>query len=298
MARDDRPWGSTSPPGVVFTYAPGRGGQHAERILQGFGGILQVDGYAGYNRMIAADRIGQGIQLAHCWAHARRKLIEITRSGPAPIAEEGVALIRDLYAIEAGIRGSDPATRLAIRQERSVPILVRMDNWLAHHRARASAKSPLGEALAYIAKYRDGLGRFLTYGRVEIDNNTVERTIRPIALNRKNALFAGHDAGAENWAVIASLIETCEMNRVDPYAWLANTLTSIVNGHKPSRCDRDTVYGCSTGCAEKTMPWPTTCHNCRLAATSTGALAPNSTITAMKDRYSLAGYGIFIASTA
>ncbi len=146
-------------------------------------------------------------------------------------------LIRDLYAIEAEIRSSDPAIRLAIRQERSAPILASIDDWLAHHRARASAKSPLGEALAYIAKYRDGLGRFLTDGRVEVDNNTVERTIRPIALNRKNALFAGHDAGAENWAVIASLIETCKMNGVDPHAWLANTLTSIVNGHKQSQID-------------------------------------------------------------
>ena len=95
----------------------------------------------------------------------------------------------------------------------------------------------MGEALAYIAKYRDGLGRFLTDGRVEVDNNTVEPTIRPIALNRKNALFAGHDAGAENWAVIASLIETCKMNGVDPHAWLANTLTSLVYGHKQSQID-------------------------------------------------------------
>jgi transposase len=215
LARDDRPWGGASPPGVVFSYAPGRGGQHAERILQGFGGILQVDGYAGYNRLIAADRIGPGSQLAHCCAHARRKLIEITRIGTAPIAEEEVALIRDLYAIEAEIRGSDPATRLAVREGRSASILVRIDDWLSHHRARASAKSPLGEALAYIAKYRDGLGCFLTDGRVEIDSNTVER---PIALNRKNALLAGHDAGAENWAVIASLIETCKINGVDPHA--------------------------------------------------------------------------------
>lgn len=237
LARDDRPWGGTAPPGVAFTYAPGRGGQHAEQILQGFGGILQVDGYAGYNRLIAPHRIGPGIQLAHCWAHARRKLIEITRTGPAPIAGEGVALIRDLYAIEAAIRGRDPATRLAVRQERSTPILARLDDWLAHHRDRVSAKSPLGEALAYIAKYRDGLGRFLTDGRVEIDSNTVERTIRPIALNRKNALFAGHDTGAENWAVIASLIETCKLNTVDPHAWLTATLTAIVRGHRQSQVD-------------------------------------------------------------
>ena len=235
LARDDRPWSGTAPPGVAFTYAPGRGGQHAERILQGFGGILQVDGYAGYNRLIAPDRIGPGIQLAYCWAHARRKLIEITRTGFAPIAEEGVTLIRDLYAIEADIRGSEPATRLAARQERSAPILLRIDAWLNRHRARASAKSPLGEALAYIAKYRVGLGRFLADGHVELDSNTVERTIRPIALNRKNALFAGHDAGAENWAVIASLIETCKMNAVDPHAWLTTTLTAIVKGHKQSQ---------------------------------------------------------------
>ena len=237
LARDDRPWGGTAPPGVVFTYTPGRGGQHAERILQGFGGILQVDSYAGYNRLMAPDRVGPGIQLAYCWAHARRKLIEITRTGPAPIAEEGVALIRDLYAIEADIRGNDPAIRLVARQEHSIPILARLDDWLGHHRARASTKSPLGEALAYIAKYRDGLGRFLTDGRIEIDNNTVERTIRPIALNRKNALFAGHDAGAENWAIIASLIETCKMNAIDPHVWLTSTLTSIVNGHKQSQID-------------------------------------------------------------
>lgn len=95
----------------------------------------------------------------------------------------------------------------------------------------------MGEALAYIAKYRDSLGRFLTDGRVEIDNNTVERTIRPIALNRKNALFAGHDAGAENWAVIASLIETRKMNGVDPHAWLSAALTAIVQGHKQSQID-------------------------------------------------------------
>ena len=149
-----------------------------------------------------------------------------------------MALIRDLYAIEAEIRGRDPATRLAARQERSAPILVRIDDWPHHHRARVSAKSSLGEALSYIARYRVGLGCFLTDGRVEIDSNTVERTIRPIALNRKNALFAGHDAGAVNWAVIASLIETCKMTAVDPQDWLAATLTAIVREHRQSQIDK------------------------------------------------------------
>ena len=149
--------------------------------------------------------------------------------------QPGSVLGGNQHAIEADIRGNDPATRLAARLERSAPILARIDAWLCHYRARASAKSPLGEALAYIAKYRDGLGRFLTDGRVELDSNTVERTIRPIALNRKNALFAGHDAGAENWAAVASLIETCKMNAVDPHAWLTTTLTAIVKGHRQSK---------------------------------------------------------------
>ena len=237
LARDDGPWGGGAPPGVAFTYAPGRGGQHAEQILQGFTGILQVDGYAGYNRLIAPDRVGPSIQLAYCWAHARRKLVEITRTGVAPIAEEGVKRIGELYQIEADLRGLDPETRLTARQERSKPLIADMETWLVHHRARVASKSPLGEALKYIAKYWDGLRLFLTDGRIEIDNNSVERTIRPIALNRKNALFAGHDTGAENWATIASLIETCKLNTVDPQAYLTSTLTAIVNGHKQSRID-------------------------------------------------------------
>ena len=234
-ARDDRPWNGTAPPGVAFTYAPGRSGLHVERILQGFGGILQVDGYAGYNRLIAPGRVGADIRLAYCWAHARRKLVDITRAGTAPIAEEGVRLIREIYAIEADIRGLGPDDRLAVRRERSVPAVARIKDWLDHHRARASAKAPLGDALSYIAKYWAGLELFLTDGRIELDNNAVERTIRPIALNRKNALFAGHDAGAENWAVIASCIETCKLNAVDPHAWLSSTLAAVATGHQQSR---------------------------------------------------------------
>lgn len=237
LARDDRPWGGGAPPSVAFTYAPGRGGLHAERILGGFTGVLQVGGYAGYNRLIAPDRVGPDIRLAYCWAHARRKLVEITRNGSAPIAVEGVKRIGELYRMEDELRGLSPEARLAGRQERSAPLIADMRMWLTQHRARVAGKSPLGEALAYIAKYWDGLCVFLPDGRIEIDNNTVERTIRPIALNRKNALFAGHEAGAENWATIASLIETCKLNAVDPFAYLSATLTRLVNSHKQSRID-------------------------------------------------------------
>lgn len=230
LARDGRPWGSEDPPGVAFTYAPGRSGQHADNILKGFSGTLQVDGYAGYNRLL--KRPAQDVRLAYCWAHARRKLHNVTQSSTAPIAQEGLAHIQALYRIEKDLRGLTADQRHAARQERSKPIIDTLELWLAQSRARVSAKSPTGEALKYIAKYWDGLILFLSDGRIELDNNTVERTIRPIALNRKNALFAGHDAGAQNWAVIASLIETCKLNGIEPHAYLCGVLTAIAGGHK------------------------------------------------------------------
>ncbi len=233
LARDDRPWGGDDPPGVAFTYAPGRAGEYAKQILTGFLGTLQVDGYAGYNRLL--KRQEGAIQLAHCWAHARRKLFDVAKSGTAtPIADEGIVQIRDLYRIEKEIRGQSPAARNAARQERSKPIIDQMEIWLRETRSRVSAKSPIGEALSYIAKHWDGLTVFLDDGRVELDSNSVERTIRPIALNRKNALFAGHEAGAQNWAILASMIETCKLNAVDPHAWLTQTMTAIATGHKQS----------------------------------------------------------------
>ena len=145
--------------------------------------------------------------------------------------------IGELYRIEAELRGLDADARLAGRRARSAPLVADMQTWLTLHRSRVAGKSPLGEAIAYIAKFWDGLCIFLTDGRIEIDNNSVERTIRPIALNRKNSLFAGHDAGAENWATIASLIETCKLNAVEPLAYLSATLTAIVNGDKQSKLD-------------------------------------------------------------
>ena len=180
-------------------------------------------------------RVDGRVALAYCWAHARRKLHEVAQSGTAPIAEEGLKQIAALYRIENDIRGLSAEERLVARQDRSAPLVAAFEVWLTAHRARLSAKAPLGEALKYIAKYWDGLCLFLTDGRIEMDSNAVERTIRPIALNRKNALFAGHDAGATNWGVIASLIETCKMNSVDPHAYLADTLSAIVTGHKQSQ---------------------------------------------------------------
>ena len=124
-----------------------------------------------------------------------------------------------------------------MRQERSRPIVAELEPWLREKLALLSRKSKLAQAIRYGLSHWDGLVRFLDDGRVEIDSNTVERSIRPLALTRKNALFAGSDGGAESWAVIASLIETCKLNDVDPYAYLADTLTRIVGGHLASAID-------------------------------------------------------------
>jgi len=237
LARDDRAWSGPEPPGVAFTYAPGRSGKYASEILQGFSGILQVDGYAGYNRVLDL-RDNQPIGLAYCWAHARRKLYELTHNNVAPTAEVGLKQIAALYRIEAQARGTSANERLALRQTKSAPKITAFKTWLDQARSQVSAKSPTGEALKYIAKYWDGLILFLDDGRIEMDSNAVERTIRPIALQRKNALFAGHDAGAQNWAMLASLIETCKLNGVEPHSYLTGVLTAIVNGHKQKDIDQ------------------------------------------------------------
>ncbi len=148
------------------------------------------------------------------------------------MAQEGLAQIQALYRFEKDLRGLPADQRHTAPQDRSKPIVDAFEIWLARSRTRVSSKSPTGEALKYIAKYWDGLILFLDDGRIELDNNPVERTIRPIALNRKNALFAGHDTGAQNWAVIASLIETCKLNAIEPQGYLSGVLTAIANGHK------------------------------------------------------------------
>lgn len=238
LARDDRSWGGDDPPGVVYFYAPGRHGAHAEKFLAGFNGTLQIDGYTGYNRLTKPSRTGgDPITVAYCWAHARRKLKEVFDRDGSEIAAEGLRRIAEIYAIEKDIRGTSPGQRLSARQARSAPLVAAFGEWLQAQRLRISAKSRLGEKLAYIHRYWGGLQTFLTDGRVEIDSNNVENLVRPIALNRKNALFAGHDEGGCTWGRIASLIETCKINGVEPFAYLKSTLEAIAAGHPKDRID-------------------------------------------------------------
>jgi len=229
-AADDSPWGGLDPPGIAYVYAPDRKAERLFTHLTGFKGVLQVDGYAAYPKL--AER-GE-VELAFCWAHVRRKFYELAIAGPAPIASEALKHIASVYAIEKEIRGRNPEERRAVRQQKSRPLIDAFEAWLRAKLALISQKIKLAEAIRYALSRWQGLTRFIDDGRIELDNNTVERSIRPIKLGRKNALFAGSDGGAEHWAVIASLIETCKINDVDPLAYLTDVLTRIVGGH-PNR---------------------------------------------------------------
>jgi transposase len=238
LARDDRPWNGSDPPGVVFHYRPGRGGCHAEEILENFDGILQVDGYQGYCGLAEESRAGGApLTLAKCWIHARREVIKATPKSGSPIADGLLKRVAALYEIEAEIRGFDPEMRRAVRQERSKPLVEEIGTWIDEQHRRLSPKSNMAKALAYILRHWDGLCVFLDDGRVEMDSNPVENAIRPAPLNRKNALFAGHDEGGARWALWASLIGTCKLNGVDPYEYLKATLEALAAGHPQSRLD-------------------------------------------------------------
>ena len=238
VLRDDRGHGGADPPIVVYHYAPGRGGDHAERILEGFDGVLQVDGYAGYHRLARPERKGGApLRLAWCWSHGRREIIAATPKAGSPVAEAVLARIAALYAIEAEIRGKEASIRQSARAERSRPLVVELEDFLRAQAARLSGRSEMGKAVAYLLNHWDGLTLFLQDGRVEMDTNLVENQIRPLTLTRKNSLFAGHDEGGRSWSRLASLIATCKLNRVEPYAWMKATLEAIANGHPQSRID-------------------------------------------------------------
>jgi transposase len=236
IARDDRPWGGTDPPAVVFHYAPGRGAEHAQTLLAGYTGLLQCDGYAAYKGLAAPDG-GTGATLVYCWAHVRREFFDLAKTKTAPIADEALQRIAALYAIEDTIRGKPPDLRREVRQARSRLLVADLFTWLEQQLVRLPGRSPTAEAIRYALNHREGLERFLEDGRVDLDTNVVERAIRPVVLSRKNALFASGDDGGRRWADIASLVETCKLNGVNPQVYLADLLTRLVNGWPQNRLD-------------------------------------------------------------
>jgi transposase len=179
VARDDQPWGGTDPPAIAFTYAPGRGAVHALKLLDGYRGVVQCDGYAAYKKL-AAEAPGEAITLAFCWAHLRRRFFDLAKAGNAPIASEALERIAALYRIEKTIRGASPDHRRSVRQDKSKPLVVVLKSWLEQQLTRVSAKASIAEEIRYGLNHWDGLSRFLDDGRVELDTNIVERGIRPI----------------------------------------------------------------------------------------------------------------------
>lgn len=238
MAADDRAHGGPAPPVVIFRYAPSRHGAHAERFLDGCRGRhLQCDAYDGYARLQRLDRPEGGWTLVHCWSHVRRRFVKVLQSTGSPVAETMIRHIAGLYAVEKTVRGHSPDARLAARRQLSAPIVAAMKPWLEKQLSQLSSGSKLAEHIRYTLGAWGGLIHFLDDGHLELDTNPIENLIRPVALTRKNSLFAGHEIGAEHWALLASLVATCKLNGVEPGAYLTATLVGIINGHPMKRID-------------------------------------------------------------
>ena len=232
-ARDQRGWAGSDPPAAIYYSEPDRRAERPKEHLKDYRGTLHVDGYAGFEQLTAKGEI----VLAACWAHARRKFYEIAQADGSPIAEEAVRRIAELYAIEAKIRGMVPTERLALRRAMAGPLVESLKPWLEAQLPRIPQRGKLAEAIRYALARWTGLTRFLDDGRVELDTNPVERAIRPVALGRKNHLFAGSDRGAKRWATVISLVETAKLNQVEPYAYIADVLQRMIDGHPANRLD-------------------------------------------------------------
>jgi transposase len=221
--RDDRPAGDKAAPAVWFAYSPDRKGEHPEQHLGKFRGTLQADAYAGFNQLYAAGRIQQAV----CWAHVRRHFYDLEQAHASPIAQEALQRIAALYKVEDQIRGKPPEERRTVRQAESKPLLDSMRQWFETTLSKLSRKSDTTAAIRYALSRWDALARYIEDGHIEIDNNAAERSLRGVALGRKNYLFAGSDAGGERAAAIYSLIGSAKLNGLDPEAYLREVMTRI-----------------------------------------------------------------------
>ena len=236
--RDDRPFGGKDPPAALYYASRDRSGEHPERHLKSFVGILQADAYSGYNRLYQPDRRPGLIVEALCWSHSRRKFFELAdiasnaRRGRdaapiSPIALQAVRRIDAVFDIEREINGLSAEQRLAARRLRSAPLVAALEEWLRAERAKLSRHSAVAKAIDYMLTRWSAFARFLNDGRICLTNNAAERALRGLALGRKSWLFAGSERGAERAAVMYTLIQTAKLNSVDPQAWLADVLSRI-----------------------------------------------------------------------
>ena len=235
--RDDRPWGGRDPPGVAYYFSPDRKGEHPRGHLAGFAGVLQADAYGGFAKLYEAGADGvPRIREAACWAHLRRDFHDLWKATGSPLAREALERIGRLYDIEREIAGRPAERRREVRQARSRPEAEAFRAWCQGQLARIPGKGDLAKAMRYALKRWEAFALFLEDGRVAIDNNPAERALRPVAIGRKNWLFAGSDAGGATLADAMTLIETAKLCGLDPEAYLADVLARI-NDHLVTRLD-------------------------------------------------------------
>ena len=224
--RDERPYGGTGPPAVRYCYSPDRRSQHPRAHLASFRGVLQADGYSGFDGLYTDGHIAE----AACWAHVRRNFHDIhVVAKQSPLAGEALERIAEPDAVEAQITGKPPDLRRRMCQAEARPRLERMHAWFTASLRRISGRGDIAGAIRYALARWPALTRYLDDGTVAIDNKAVERAIRPLVLGRKNWLFAGSDAGGEHAAAIYSLIETAKLNGLDPDAYLQAVLDCIAD---------------------------------------------------------------------
>ncbi len=229
-AVDDRPWNGPAPPAVAYIFAKSRSGREIRGQLAGYSGVVQVDAYSAYTSLTKPGRNAGPITLAYCAAHARRKFTDVYKRAPSALGRDVIERFARIYAVEAEIRGTSAANRCAVRKARTAPMMNELKLVLEKGLEPISAKSAMAGAIRYTLTHWAGLTAFLEDGRIEIDSNTVERTMRPIGLGRRNSLFAGSCGGAESWAILASLLQTARLNSLDPYTWLNDVLEKMISG--------------------------------------------------------------------
>lgn len=230
--RDERPWAGDAPPAALYRFTIDRKGSRPAGHLKDFTGWMHADGYAGFENLYQFG----GITEVACMAHVRRKFVDVHKAQGSAIAEDAIRRIASLYAIEVEVRGSPPDERAALRQAKAKPILDDLETWLASQLSRVSGKTPLAQAIRYGLTRIKRLRPYLTHGFLEIDNNIAERSMRGIAIGRKNWLFAGSERGGKSAAIAYTLIETAKLNGVDAQAWLTDVLARIAD-HKIKRID-------------------------------------------------------------
>ncbi len=233
---DERPWCGSRPPAALYRFSPDRKGERPREHLAGFHGVIQADAFSGYEALTRGAGPPRVVHAA-CWAHARRKFFDVHEATKSPIAAEALRRIGELYAIEAGTTGRPVDLRLALRQEQAVPHLVELRSWLEEQSRRLSSKTDLAKAIRYALTRWDALTRYRSDGRLGIDNNPAERSLRGIALTRKNFLFLGSDAGGARAAILYTVLESAKLNGLDPEAYLAGIIAAMAGGHPITRLD-------------------------------------------------------------